>query len=270
MSIRQTVLAGSLPRGLRILDAHAHLGDGDQPQKQYIHHLPPAEVVAISKSIGIGAMVASCHRSLYGHVVEGNDRVMEYTREYPGYVYASLIYEPKNHEACMAQIEKYRRESGFVGMKLHPPYTGTTLAGTDYDRLYEYCAREGILVACHTWQSKDSAPGFFERALEKWPELQLQLCHMGGSFQGCMEAIRLAKKYPHVYLDINGSLYSRIWLEELVKEAPFEKLVFGTDQTYNDPNIMLGRVLLSDLSDEQKQLLLCDNFEAAIGRRLVP
>ncbi len=270
MNIKETVLAGRMPQGLRILDAHAHLGDGEQPEKLYIHHLPPAEVVAISKALGISAIVASSHRSLYGHAAEGNDRMMEYTKEFPGYVYCSLLYDPKDHEACMAQIEKYRHDPGFVGMKLHPPFTKTTLAGTDYDRLYEYCAKEGILVACHTWQSKDSAPALFEPVLEKWPEMKLQMCHMGGTYQGCLDAIRLAKKFPHVYLDINGSLGSRIWLEELVKECPFEKFVFGTDQTYNDPNIMLGRVLLSDLSDEEKQLLLCDNFEAAIGRRLVP
>lgn len=269
MNIKQTVLSGQLPQGLRILDAHAHLGDGEQPEKLYIRHLPPAEAIAESKRLGIGAMVASSHRSLYGHVVEGNDRMMEYTKEFPGYVYASLIYEPKNHEACMAQIEKYRRDPGFVGMKLHPPYTNTTLAGTDYDELCAYCAKEDILVACHTWQSKDSDPALFERILEKSPDLKLQLCHMGGTFRGCMTSVRLANQYPHVYLDINGSLFSRIWLEELVKEAPFEQFVFGTDQTYNDPNVMLGRVLLSDLSDEQKQQLLCDNFEKAIHRKLV-
>jgi len=270
MNIKQTVLAGRIPQGLRILDAHAHLGDGEQPEKHYIHHLPPAEVVKISRELGIGAMVASSHRSLYGRAVEGNDRMMEYTRLFPGYVYASLLYDPKHHDACMEQIEKYRSDPGFVGMKLHPAFTKTSLGSTDYDRLYEYCAKEGILVACHTWQGGDSAPGYFERPLEKWPEMKVQLCHMGGSFDGCMDSIRLAKKFPHVYLDINGSLYSRIWLEELVKECPFERFVFGTDQTYNDPNIMLGRVLLSDLSDEEKQQLLCDNFERAIGRRLVP
>ena len=32
---------------------------------------------------------------------------------------------------------------------------------------------------------------------------------------------------------------------------------------------MVGRVLMSDLTDEQKQQLLCDNFERIIGRRLV-
>ena len=59
-------------------------------------------------------------------------------------------------------------------------------------------------------------------------------------------------------------------LEELVKEAPIERFVFGTDQTFNDPRIMVGRVLCSDLDDGVKRLILSENFERAIGRRLIP
>ena len=70
-------------------------------------------------------------------------------------------------------------------------------------------------------------------------------------------------------MDLNGSLYSQIWLEELVKLAPMERFIFSTDQTFNDPRILLGRVLLSDLTDAQKQMLLCDNFERVIGRKIV-
>ena len=54
-----------------------------------------------------------------------------------------------------------------------------------------------------------------------------------------------------------------------MQEAPLERFVFGTDQTFNDPRIMVGRVLLSDLDDAVKRMLLCENFERIIGRTLV-
>ena len=93
---------------------------------------------------------------------------------------------------------------------------------------------------------------------------------MGGTYQGVQDSLRLANRFPKVYLDINGSLYTQIWLEELVKEAPIERFVFGTDQTFNDPRIMVGRVLCSDLDDGVKRLILSENYERAIGRRLIP
>lgn len=269
MTIRECVLNGTLPQDLRILDAHAHLGDGEQGGA-YIRSLPLEESLRLSRRIGVGALVASHLRALGGDAPGGNERMMEFTRMHPGYVYASIFYDPHDHGACMAQLEAYRSDPGFVGVKIHPRDTGTSIAGQEYDRLYEYCIAHGILVACHTWETEPANnPADFEPVLERYPELRLQLCHMGGTYRGCLDSLRLANRFANVYLDFNGSLYSQIWLEDLVQEAPLERFVFGTDQTFNDPRIMVGRVLLSDLDDAVKRMLLCENFERIIGRTLV-
>lgn len=269
MNIKESVLNGVIPAGLRILDSHAHLSEGEQCAA-YVRSLPLDECLRRSRDIGINAVVGSSMKALVGSVKEGNDRMMEFTRMYPGYVYASIFYHPKHHEQCIAQLEQYRSDPGFVGVKIHPRDSGVSITTREYDALYEYCIERDILVACHTWETEpENNPADYEPVLERYPELKLQLCHMGGTYQGCLDSLHLANRFDHVYLDINGSLYTQIWLEELVKEAPMEKFVFGTDQAFNDPRIMVGRVLLSDLSDEQKQMLMCDNFERVIGRKLV-
>jgi len=269
MNIKESVLRGVIPEKLRILDAHAHLGEGEQGGL-YIRTLPVAESLRLSKKVGVDAIVASHLKSLYGNVLLGNERMMDFSREFPGYVYVAMFYHPHYHEACIAQLEKYKDDPGFVGAKIHPRETHTTIAGRDYDKLYRYCLDNDILVSCHTWQTEPANnPADYRAALGRFPELKLQLCHMGGTYQGCMDSVDLANEFPNVYLDLNGSLYSQIWLEELVKLAPMERFIFSTDQTFNDPRILLGRVLLSDLTDAQKQMLLCDNFERVIGRKLV-
>ena len=266
--IRQSVLEGRLPHDLRIIDGHAHLGDGEQGGA-YVRSLPVEKSLALSRKIGIRAVVASSLKALNGNVAAGNERMMEFTRLFPKYVYASIFYHPLFHEACMAQIEKYRTDPGFVGVKIHPRDSHVSITTHAYDRLYEYCLEKDILVACHTWQTEpDNNPADFEPVLREYPDLKLQLCHMGGTYQGCIDSLRLANHYPHVYLDINGSLYSQIWIEELIREAPLEQFVFGTDQTFNDPRIMVGRVLVSELDDGIKQRIVADNFEQVIGRRL--
>lgn len=270
MTIKESVMNGVIPADLRIVDAHAHLGDGEQAGA-YTCTLPVAESLRLSRRLGIGAVVASGLGALYGSVPRGNERMMEFTRLYPGYVFASIFYDPHYHDACIAQLEKYRGDTGFVGVKIHPRETQTCIATRDYDRLYEYCIAHDILVACHTWQTEPANdPADFEPVLERYPELKLQLCHMGGTYQGVQDSLRLANRFPKVYLDINGSLYTQIWLEDLVGQAPIERFVFGTDQTFNDPRIMVGRVLCSDLDDGVKRLILSENFERAIGRRLIP
>lgn len=269
MNIKESVMSGVIPEDLRIVDAHAHLGEGEQGGA-YVRSLPIEESLRLSRKIGVGAIVASSLKALYGNVLDGNDRMMEFTKMYPGYVYASIFYDPHYHDGCIAQLDKYRGDEGFVGVKIHPRDTQTCIATHDYDRLYEYCIEHGILVACHTWQTEPANnPADFEPVLERYPELKLQLCHMGGTYRGVMDSLRLANRFANVYLDFNGSLYSQIWMEDLVEQAPIERFVFGTDQTFNDPRIMVGRVVCSELDDGVKRLLLGENFERIVGRKLI-
>lgn len=269
MNIKESVLAGRIPANLRILDSHAHLGEGEQGGL-YIRTLPVAESLRLSKKVGVDAIVASSLKALYGNVLAGNERMVAFAREFPGYVYAQMFYHPHYHEACIAQMEQYLDDPACVGVKIHPRETHTTIAGKEYDKLYSWCIDHDVMVSCHTWQTESANnPADFRQALQRFPELKLQLCHMGGTYQGCMESVDLANDFQNVYLDLNGSLYSQIWLEELVKLAPLDRFMFSTDQTFNDPRILIGRVLLSDLTDEQKQMILCDNYEKAIGRKLV-
>jgi predicted TIM-barrel fold metal-dependent hydrolase len=134
----------------------------------------------------------------------------------------------------------------------------------------EYCAAHNIPVLCHTWEEEPmNRPGSFKRYLAKYPDMKIILGHMGGVRQGCMEAMQMARDYKNVYCDINGSLYSELWIEELVKFAPPEKFIFSTDQTFNDTRPVLGRVLLSHLPDRVKEMILCENAETLVGKKLV-
>ena len=80
MTIKESVMAGVIPEGLRILDSHAHLGEGEQGGL-YIRTLHIAESLRLSKKIGIGAIVASSLKALYGNCIDGNERMMEFTKE---------------------------------------------------------------------------------------------------------------------------------------------------------------------------------------------
>ena len=269
MTIKEYAMKGEIAPGLKIIDSHSHVGDGEQGAL-YIKTLPVAESIRLSKKIGINCMVASHLGCIFGSVVSGNERMMEMTKEYPGYIYASILYDPHYHEECLAQIKKYKDDPAFVGIKIHPRDTGCCIATNDYDKLYEYCIENDILVACHTWETEPANnPKDYFPVMARFPELKLQLCHMGGTYRGCLDSIELANKYKNVYLDFNGSLYTQIWFEELLKEAPLEKWVFGSDQTFNDPRIMVGRVLMAEIEDDAKQQILCDNFERIIGRKLI-
>jgi predicted TIM-barrel fold metal-dependent hydrolase len=270
VTIKETALTGAIPQGLRIFDAHAHIGNGEY-NAAYLYTLPLEENLRLSRSIGICAIAASSFLALVGKGIEGNEALMEACGRYPEELFAYLYYDPNIGEPLLRQIEGYRAHPNFIGVKIHPREAKTAVDSGAYDPLYAYCKERGILILCHTWETeKENNPILFEPVLRRFPKLKLLLGHMGGTIRGCMDSIALAKRYENVYLDINGSIYTQIWIEELAKFAPAEKLIFSTDQMFNDPRIVVGRVLLSDLDDALKRRILCENFETALGRTLLP
>jgi predicted TIM-barrel fold metal-dependent hydrolase len=195
---------------------------------------------------------------------------MEFCASYPKELFAYLYYEPRIGEELLAQIDAYRTNPSFIGVKIHPREAKESIETGRYDALYDYCVAHDILILCHTWETEpENNPACFAPVLKRFPKLKLLIGHMGGTYRGCMDSIELAKEYENVYLDINGSLYSQIWIEVLAKLSPKRKLIFSTDQAFNDPRIIVGRVLLSDLDDALKREILCENFEAAVGRTLI-
>ena len=269
MTIREYALQGKVPEGLRIFDAHAHIGEG-RCTNPYLHSLPLEESLALARRCGISRIGGMAMGAMtMADAVNANLWLIRQCERYDMLSFY-IWYSPWQHAALMQQIEEYRDHPCFLGVKIHPREDGCFLDTREYDALFDYAERTQTLVMCHTWDTEGwNRPAGFQRVLEQHPKLKLVLAHMGGTHAGCMDSLRLAREYENVYCDINGSLYSQIWIEELVKMAPEHKFIFSTDQTFNDPRTMLGRVLLSELPDDLKRKILCENMERAVGKKLV-
>jgi predicted TIM-barrel fold metal-dependent hydrolase len=267
--IRKKALAGEIPEGLRVFDAHAHITMGTCTSLA-LYTLDIEKSVEHAEKIGIKAQAVS-HTGAFGcNPVAPNDFTVKLCEEKKGRLYFYLVYDPHYSGECLAQLDTYKNHPACIGVKIHPRDCPADLGGADYEPLFDYTAREDILVLAHTWDTEAmNRPVQFKRHLEKHPGMKVLIGHMGGTYRGCMDSIALAKEYENVYCDLNGSLYSQIWIEELLKLAPAEKYVFSTDEVFNDPRIIVGRVLLSELSDGDKEKILCDNFERITGKKLI-
>lgn len=265
MTIRESALQGIVPKDLKIFDAHAHLGE-DEYSNTFLYTMPVSESLELSSKIGINAIAASSLKAIAGQVVSGNEQIMRYCEMYPQQVFAYIFFSAHHVADSLYCIDRYKNHDNFVGVKIHPREDKANVADGSYDELYKFAVDNDILILCHTWQTEaENDPADFAKVLKRYPTLKLLIGHMGGTKKGCYSSLALANEYPNVYLDINGSLYSEIWIEELVKKAPLHKFIFSTDQTFNDPRIVLGRVLLSELSDDEKRKILYYNFSQIMG-----
>ena len=268
MDIREKALMKDL-KDIRIFDAHFHIGCG-QYTGIYIEPLKEEESLDLSARCGIdkigaiamGAMGKVDSKSAVDWLVDFCEKRED--------MFFYCWYQPYQHKELMEQIDALKNHPLFLGVKIHPREDGASLENGTYDKFMEYVAANNIPVLCHTWDTEPmNRPISFERYLAKYPNMKIILGHMGGTRSGCLDALRMAREYKNVYCDINGSLYSELWLEELVKMAPEHKFIFSTDQTFNDPRPVLGRVLLSKIPDKVKEKILCENIENAVGKKLV-
>jgi len=268
MDLRTKALTKDLG-DVRIFDAHCHIGSG-KCTGIYIEPLTEEDSLTLSKRCGIDkvgglAMGASANGDSKSEI-EWLVRLCESRDDMFFYAW----YQPRQHRALMEQIDALKTHPLFLGVKIHPREDNGHLENGSYDVFMEYAAAHDIPVLCHTWDTEPmNRPVSFERYLAKHPEMKIILGHMGGTRSGCMDSLRMAREYKNVYCDINGSLYSELWMEEILKMAPEHKFIFSTDQTFNDPRPVLGRVLLSKLSDRTKEKILCENIENAIGKKLI-
>lgn len=268
MSIREKAMQKDLA-DIRIFDAHCHIGTG-RCTGIYIEPMSEADSLALSKRCGIDKVAGIAMGAMGGADTKKEIDWLVNLCESRDDMFFYAWYQPRQHQALMEQIATLKDHPLFLGVKIHPREDAAHLDDGGYDQFMDYCAAQDIAVLCHTWDTEPmNRPRSFERYLAKYPEMKIILGHMGGTRAGCLDAMRMAREYKNVYCDINGSLYSELWIEEMVKLAPEHKFIFSTDQTFNDPRPVLGRVLFSHIPDRLKEKILCENMEQLAGKRLV-
>lgn len=267
MNIRESYLNGIRPADLKIVDVHAHIGNSAGC------HMPlesSDEGIQRMESLGISAMCASHLTAIGGDVSVGNKELFDMCDQYPGKVYGKVFYDPRCPEISLEDIEKYRNHHAFTGVKIHPRESFTYLSDDSYRPLWEYAEKNKLIVTCHTWESEPmNTPELFFDICSKYTSMKVILAHCGGTYAGYEICYRLVKEFPNVYIDMNGFIYSCQWIEQAVERFNgVDRIVFGTDQFFNDPRTSIGRVVLSTLSDDEKRrilyynfALICDKFE---------
>lgn len=178
----------------------------------------------------------------------------------------ALVYHPRYAPETLALLRRGLAGQGAVAIKIHPGQHQVFPEDPCYEPAWQLAAELGVPLVTHSWALSDynpsqrfATPEHFEHYVARYPQVNLVLGHAGGRYEGHLVAVDLAQRYPNVYLDLSGDVYSFNLIEWLVAQAGAARLLFGSDAIWMDPRTTLGRILDADITSAEKAMILGGN-----------
>lgn len=171
---------------------------------------------------------------------------------------------------AVESVKKYHAQ-GLKGIKMHPNYARFYPDDEAAWPAYEICGKLGLPVLFHSGRTgfkekrtlgiklytEDYADlKHYEAPIAAFPNLRFVLCH-AGALQN-EEAVRLARQYKNVWLDIHGQGVDRI--RAMVRQLGPERLMYGSDWAFYPVAVILARTLVATKDDPVvRRMLFSEN-----------
>ena len=246
----------------KIVDAHMHLG---APFTLFTHGWELRDVVGRMDRLHIDRGYSAHHFWLAGRFGEARAASIEAAEATGGRLPFLAVFDPRRESESLAAMDACLGHPYFIGIKIHPSFHGVSACDARYDAVWQYAAKYKLPIVTHSWSDtynpvqKLSLPDLFEEHVRRHPGVSLILGHGGGPGNGQLQAIRLARGYPNVFLDTSGDVFSLDWIPNLVTAIGADRILFGSDQTWIDPAAHLTRIHFADIDAEAKAQILGGN-----------
>ena len=121
-------------------------------------------------------------------------------------------------------------------------------------------------MLAHTWESdKNCGPGLFADIAREHPRAKIILGHSGVTYDGCQQAIEVARQHDNLYLDTASSQPHIGMIERFVREVGADRVLFGSDIPLLEPAAQLGRIAYARIKETDKEKILGLNAKELLG-----
>ncbi len=134
------------------------------------------------------------------------------------------------------------------------------------ERIAEY---NGVIMQ-HTWFQTGGKPGpgastpaELAELAAKFPEQKFLCAHAGGEWQ---KGIRAVRDSENILVETSGFDATAGFIEMAVRELGAERIVFGSHLPSRSLGTELGKVIGADISEEDKRLILGENYRRLLRR----
>lgn len=254
--ILELAIEGKPLDGVKIMDAHSHMGDYNA---FYIPDPSAEGMVRVMDLVGIDTACVTPHTASCGSDYrEGNDQIMEAMRNHPGRFLGYCTINPNYPKEIKEEMKRCFDVRGFMGIKLHPFCHGVEIDYKGYNPVYEFANEHKIPVLFHTTGKSDVM--FIEHLAETYPDANFIMGHAGFGMRAQEYAMEAVNCHNNIYVDIAISFTYEGNVEWMVESVGSQKVLYGSDMPFFDPRPAVGRVALADLTDEEKENIFYNNI----------
>ena len=152
--------------------------------------------------------------------------------------------------------------------KFHPSFQRMRVTDEKYRKYFQLAESNNkpVIIHCGRW----SEIAGYTFALEKargYPRLNVILAHLGGDSPDlcipCAKEIS-AEKFRNVYLGTE-SIREIHYVREVVKNAGYERIIFGSDYNLCLPGIFIPNVEYLNIPDYQKEMIFSGNIKKLLN-----
>ena len=253
-------------KGLRlddvvVIDDHCHVG----PHSGFSQPNNSAEtLVRTMDRIGIDQ---SCVFSTLAITIDmrgGNDLSLAAAREFPDRLLAYTVPDPNRPDEVQGELQRCF-DAGSVGIKFHTQCHDHPFDGPGYEPAFAFAEEHRLPLISHGIGS----PEILRRTARAYPNTHFIVAHAGGSGGGrhADPLHHLAAEVPNVYLDLASSVGGYGQFAGVVKVAGARNLIFGSDTPWMCYTHQIGRVLMAEMTEADKRLVLGENMAALFATR---
>ncbi len=181
-----------------IVDTHSHAG---------VNWFEPVELILHQMNLnGVQQTVLIQHAGNYH-----NEYLIECVKRYPGR-FSAVVWVDVADPNAPDTLERWSREEGVVGMRLHPTQRSPE---SDPLAIWRKAAELDLPVSCFVRRAADAAAPEFQAIVEEFPYLTVVLEHLAGAYRPLSpesvtapyadyrEALTLAR-FPNTYIKFGG------------------------------------------------------------------
>ncbi|MCP4752335.1 MAG: amidohydrolase, partial [Proteobacteria bacterium] len=170
-------------------------------------------------------------------------------------------------DAMVAEIRSKFETYSIKALKIHPAVNNLSPSDPSYQPIFELARELNLTVVSHGGLSGEDpegrycSPENFRPVLERFPGLKLVVAHLAyPHVEGLLE---LASEFPNLCTDISfvmtHSPLTDDRISEVVKKFGPERILFGSDFPWSDPEKDMDRLEKMKLRDGEIDMLVWEN-----------